>query len=130
MSLHLARLRLIAFFSKPHLNLPLKGGFLISDRNRGELNFSADDLTWRYRNRLTVQRTVTIRSYHLTPFGSAEFFYDSKYQKWSSTDLYAGARFPILKHTEIEPYYEHENNTGKKPNQQINAFGLILNFLF
>jgi Protein of unknown function (DUF2490) len=111
-------------------SLPLKRDFLISDRNRGELNFSAGDLTWRYRNELTMQRTVTIRSYHLTPFGSAEFFYDSKYQKWSSTDLYAGCRFPIRKHTQIEPYYEHENNTGKKHNRQINAFGLILNLHF
>jgi Protein of unknown function (DUF2490) len=111
-------------------NLPLKGGFLISDRNRGELNFSNGDLTWCYRNEVTAQRTVTIHSYHLTPFGSAEFFYDSKYQKWSSTDLYAGARFPIRKHTQIEPYYEHENNTGKKSNQQINALGVILSLHF
>ncbi len=111
-------------------NIPLAGGFLVSDRNRGEINSSASNLTWRYRNKLTVQRTVTIYSYHVTPFGSAEFFYDSKYHKWSSTDLYAGARFPIQKHTQIEPYYEHENNTGKKPNQQINAFGLIFNLDF
>ncbi len=111
-------------------NLPVKGGFLLSDRNRGELNLSAGDLTWRYRNELTVQRTVRIHSYHLTPFGSAEVFYDSKYHKWSSTDLYAGARFPIRKHTQIEPYYEHENNTGKKQPQQIQAFGLILSLHF
>ena len=111
-------------------NLPVKGGFLFSDRNRGELNLSSGDLTWRYRNELTVQRTVVIHSYHLTPFGSVEVFYDSKYHKWSSTDLYAGARFPIRKHTQIEPYYEHQNNTGKKKPQQIECFGLILSLHF
>jgi hypothetical protein len=111
-------------------NLPLKGGVLISDRNRGELNFSSGDLTWRYRNKLTIQRTFAIHSYHPIPFASVEAYYDSKYKKWSSTDVYAGVRFPIGKHIQIDPYYEHENNTGKKPNQQVNALGLILNVYF
>jgi hypothetical protein len=111
-------------------NLPLKGGVLISDRNRGELNFSSGDLTWRYRNRLTVQRAFAIHSYHPVPYGSVEVYYDSKYKKWSSTDVYAGCRFPIRKRFQIDPYYEHENNTGKKPNQQVNALGLILNVYF
>jgi hypothetical protein len=111
-------------------NQPLKGGLLISDRNRGELNYSAGDLTWRYRNRLTIQRAFAIHSYHPIPYGSVEVYYDSKYKKWSSTDVYAGCRFPIRKRFQIDPYYEHENNTGKKPNQQVNALGLILNVYF
>jgi len=118
----------VLFIATP--NLPIGDGFLISDRNRGELNFSAGDLTWRYRNMPTIQRAVAIHSYHLTPYASAEFYYDSKYEKWSSTALYAGARFPLGKHTQIDPYYEHENNTGKKPNQQLNMFGLVLNLYF
>ena len=111
-------------------NLPLKGDVLISDRNRGELNFSAGNLTWRYRNRLTIQRALTIHSFHPIPYGSAEFYYDSTYRKWSSTDLYAGVRLPLGTHTEIDSYYEHENNTGKKPNKQVNALGLVLNLYF
>jgi hypothetical protein len=110
-------------------NFPLKGGVLIADRNRGELNFSTKPLTWRYRNRLTVERAVSVR-FRPTPYGSAEFYYDSKYQKWSSTDLYVGCRFSLGRRTQIDPYYEHENNTGKAPNQQINAFGLILDLYF
>jgi hypothetical protein len=111
-------------------NLPLKRSLLISDRNRGELNVSEGNLNWRYRNRLTVERPVAIRSYHLTPYASAEFYYNSKYQKWSSTALYAGALFPLGNHTQLDPHYEHENNTGKPPNQQINAVGFIVNFEF
>jgi hypothetical protein len=44
--------------------------------------------------------------------------------------VYAGCKFPIRKRFQIDPYYEHENNTGKKPNQQVNALGLILNVYF
>jgi Protein of unknown function (DUF2490) len=105
---------------------PLKYGVSVADRNRGELNFQSGDFYWRYRNRLTVERTFGIRSYHPTPYASVEVYYDSKYDKWSSTVLYVGCSFPIRKHAEIEPYYDHQNNTGKSPNQQINAFGLIL----
>jgi hypothetical protein len=111
-------------------NLPLKGGVLISDRNRGELNLSSGDLTWRYRNRLSIQRALTVHSYHPIPYGMVEVFYDSRYKKWSSTDFYAGCRFPIRKRIQIDSYYEHENDTGKKPNQQIDALGLILNLYF
>jgi hypothetical protein len=38
--------------------------------------------------------------------------------------------FPVGKHVEFDPYYEHENNTGKSPNQQANAVGLILNLYY
>jgi hypothetical protein len=107
-------------------NFPLKSGLLISDRNRGEFN-PGSNYYWRYRNRLSLQRSVTIHSYHPTPYVRAEFYYDSRYGKWSDTELYAGCLFPIRRHMEIEPYYDHQNSTGKAPNQQLNQIGLIFN---
>lgn len=104
--------------------------FVLSDRNRGELNFSNGDLTWRYRNRLRIEREITIGSYHPRPYASVEPFYDSKYQKWSSTEIEVGSEFPIQRHAAMELYYQHENNTGKAPNQQVNGIGLILNLYF
>jgi len=111
-------------------HLPLPGRMLLSDRNRGDLDWSNGNFTWRYRNRLTLERRVSIHSYHPAPYASAEGFYESQYGKWSSTDLYAGCLFPADKHFEFDAYYEHENNTGKSPNQQVNAAGLILNLHF
>jgi hypothetical protein len=111
-------------------HFPLKAGILISDRNRADLDWSKGNFTWRYRNRLTFERTLEIRTYHPKPYASAEGFYENQYGKWSTTALYAGCLFPVGKHVQIDPYYEHENNTGKKPNQQVNAAGLILNFHF
>jgi hypothetical protein len=111
-------------------HFPMKGQILITDRNRGDLDWSKGSFTWRYRNRLTLERRVTIGSYHPAPYASAEVFYQSKYSKWSSTNLYAGCLFPVGKHIQFDPYYEHENNTGKRPNQQVNAAGLALNLFF
>jgi len=102
--------------------------FLIlpTDRSRADLDWSKGQLTWRYRNRLTFERRVTIGFYHPAPYLSAEVFYQSQYQKWSTTALYAGCLLPAGKHFELNPYYEHQNITGTAPNRQLNQFGLIL----
>ena len=112
------------------LRYPMRGKIVFTDRNRADLNWQSGEFTWRYRNKLTVHRHFAIRSYHLGPYIAAETFYESKYQKWSTTALYAGCSFPLLKRIEIEPYYEHQNNTGKSPNQKLNQLGLILELHF
>ena len=111
-------------------HLPLKAGFLISDRNRADLDWKSGKFTWRYRNKLTLERTVAVYSYHFIPYAAAEPYYVSQYGKWSTTDLYAGCLLPVGKHVEFNPYYEHENNTGKKPNQPKNDIGLALHLFF
>lgn len=107
-------------------HLPIKAQLLLSDRNRADLDWSNGDFTWRYRNMLSLQRTFAIHSYHLIPYASAEFYYESQYSKWSTTELYAGTHLPLGKHFDLDPYYEHQNNTGKKKNGQVNALGLTL----
>jgi hypothetical protein len=111
-------------------HFPLKAGFLISDRNRADLDWTSETFTWRYRNKLTIERTVAVYSYHFIPYVAAEPYYVDKYHKWSTTDLYAGGLFPVGKHVQFNVYYEHENNTGKKPNQQDNDIGLALYLFF
>ena len=36
----------------------------------------------------------------------------------------------MSKHLEFDPYYEHQNITGKSPNQQLNQLGLVLGIHF
>jgi hypothetical protein len=120
----------ILLMATPRIPINATSKVVISDRNRGEINFSNGDVTWRYRNRLQVEREITIQSYHPTPYANVEVYYDSQFQKWSSTAIQAGSQFPVHEHVEIDVYYEHQNNTGKAPNQQVNAAGLILNLHF
>jgi hypothetical protein len=112
------------------LNFPLKAGFLISDRNRADLDWQNGSFTWRYRNKLTLQRTFSIHSYPLIPYVAAEPFYESQYNKWSTTSLYAGSLFRVGQHVEFNPYYQHDNNTGKRPNKQQSSIGLTLYLFF
>ena len=108
-------------------HLPIKAKLLLTDRNRADLDWSDGSFNWRYRNMLSLERTVTISSYHLIPYASAEIYYESQYSKVSTTELYAGSLLPIGKHFQFNAYYEHQNNTGKHPNSQVHGLGLTLN---
>jgi hypothetical protein len=110
--------------------LPIFLSILLADRNRADLDWKNGKFTWRYRNKLTLERTFSIHSYHLIPYVAAEPFYESQYNKWSTTDLYAGVLLPVGKHVQFDPYYEFENDTGKKPNQQNYYVGLTVYFYF
>jgi hypothetical protein len=111
-------------------HFPLGAGFLLIERNRFDLDWKSGLFTWRYRNKLTAERTFAIRSYHFIPYAAAEPFYETQYHKWSTTSLYAGSLFPVGKYVEFNTYYEHDNNTGKHPNQQVNSAGLALYLFF
>jgi hypothetical protein len=108
-------------------HFPMKPGFLLTDTNRSDLDWSDGKFTWRYRNRPQLEKPIRIRSYHPAPYLSAEFYYESQYAKWSTTELYAGCLFPVGRHFEFDSYYEHQNNTGKSPNSQLQGIGLKLN---
>lgn len=111
-------------------HLPVTARILITDRNRADLDWKDGKFSWRYRNKLTVERTFAIYSYHLIPYAAVEPYYESQYEKWSTTSIYAGCLLPVGKHVEFNPYYEHDNNTGKRPNQQVNSVGLALYLYF
>ena len=64
---------------------PLLNEVLITDRNRSDLDWQSGKFTWRYRNRLMVERMFSIRAFHLAPYVAAEPFYESQYSKWAST---------------------------------------------
>ena len=100
---------------------PLVRGVLLADRNRLDVRSIAAELAWRYRNRISAERPLSIRSYHFTPYLRAEAYYDSNFHKWSRTAETAGCIFPFGKRYELEPYYEHQNETGTAPNRQVNA---------
>lgn len=79
-----------------------------------------------YRNKVTLERRFSIKSYHPAPYISAEAFYQSQYEKWATTALYVGCLLPLGKYFEFDTYYEHQNVTNERPNQQFSQFGLVL----
>jgi hypothetical protein len=108
-------------------HVPFPGSTLITDRNRADLDWSRATFNWTYRNRITAERRLTIRSYHPGPYAAAEFSYQSQYSKWNIARLFVGCLLPLNRHLEIDGYYEHVNNTATHPNHQVNAAGLVIN---
>jgi hypothetical protein len=112
-------------------HLPLKAAFLLIDRNRADLDWKGGTFNWRYRNKLTLERTLSVHAYRLIPYVAFEPYYESQYNKWSTTTEYVGCLLPVGKYVEFNPYYEHENDTGnKKGNKQENYIGLAVYFFF
>jgi hypothetical protein len=102
---------------------------LLGDRNRIELRIISGGVTWRYRNRLTVQRTFKLHRFTLTPYARGEAFYDISKGMWSETTYSFGGFIPLTKRMEIQPYFQHENMLGSSsPN--VNAFGLTFSVYF
>jgi len=76
-------------------NFPMKAGFHLSDRNRADLDWKSGRFQpGAIGNKLTIDRTFSIHSHHLIPYVAVEPFYESQYNKWSATDIYAGCLFP------------------------------------
>lgn len=119
------------FLTSVTFHFPMKAAFLLTDRNRADLDWKGGISNWRYRNKLTVERTFRALSYHLIPYVAFEPYYESQYQKWSTTTEYVGCLFPVGKHVQFDPYYEHENDTGSKHgNKPQNFIGLAVYFFF
>lgn len=103
---------------------------VVSDRNRGEFQFiQKEPFSTRYRNRIRVERDVRHDWVDATPYVSAEFYYDTRYDSWTTSRYIVGAEFPAGRHVVIVPYCFRQNSTTSSPHH-INGFGSKLNLYF
>jgi hypothetical protein len=109
---------------------PLTLGFQVSDRHRMDLRWISGDFSWRYRNRLTIERDCTVGWLKFTPYARGEIYYDNRYDKLSRNSLIGGSTFPLTRHIELEGYFEHQNDSGGSSNRTVNAVGVVLNLYF
>ncbi len=106
---------------------PLPAEMLLSVRNRADLRWIDGKFSWRYRPRVMLERSLTLSRVSVTPYARGELFYDSRYEMWNQNAYCLGAAFSVRQYLDIEPFYEHRNNSRSSP-AHINAFGLTLSF--
>lgn len=99
----------------------------VMDRNRVDLRSIAGDFSWRYRNRISLERDFEAGPVALTPYLRWEIFYDSRYATWNRKAYIAGIVFPIGKHVELEPSYERHNDSRSSTHHE-NVIGCTLSF--
>ena len=107
----------------------LPWGILASDGNRFELRIIRGDLTWRYRNRLSLERSFNIKFLQFTPYAQGEVYYYSQFGLWNKDSYAFGLIFPLHRRFEIKPYFQHDNDS-RSSTPHVNALGLTINLYF
>jgi len=119
--------------------LPL--GILLSDRNRQDFRIVNGDFSFRYRNRLMLEREFLLPGRSLTPYASVEVYHDSRFNVWNRNRLTAGVQIqlrkalPLLsrvtprKQVILDVYYTKQNDSRSQPHH-LHAIGVALGIHF
>lgn len=124
----------------------LPGELLLTDRNREEFRFITGDFSFRYRNRVTIEREFQVSSVPLlrartiTPYVSGEMFYDTRFDVWNRNRYAVGVvqslrRGPILRQLlpkraiNLDLYLMRQNDSRSSPGH-VNALGAALILYF
>ena len=111
----------LALTSRFHLPWSLQ----LSERNRFDLRVIGGEFSWRYRNCVTIERSLLIKSFSFSPYARGEVFYDSRSGTWSKNTYSFGVVLPIRKRLDLEGYYERDSTTGASPPHE-NVIGTTL----
>lgn len=104
------------------------GDVLISDRNRADFRLIEGAYSWRYRNKLSVERELSMGRARINPYVSYEFYYDSRYDAWSRTELMAGASSPVSRRWEVDAYFDFQDDSSSNPSKHTKALGVSVKF--
>jgi len=120
----------------------LPGRIVASDRNRQDFRFVRGEYSFRYRNRLTLEREVGRGEYRFTPYLQGEVYFDSRFLAWSRHRYGGGFVFPLSKvgrpassdrsfrdHLSLDLYVMRQSDSQPSP-ARTNAFGASLIFTF
>jgi hypothetical protein len=119
--------------------LPLQ--ILLSDRNREDFRFVNGDFSFRYRNRVMLEREFLLPKRSITPYGSIEVYHDSRFKVWNRNRLTAGIQIqlkkalPLLRKVTprnqiiLDVYYTKQNDSRSQPNH-LHAIGTALQIHF
>jgi Protein of unknown function (DUF2490) len=110
-------------------NLRPASRLLLRDRNWVELRWIDGNYSTTYRNLVAVEVDLRVHDIRFTPFGTAEFFYDSPKHSWDQEWYTAGIQWPYKRSFMLETYYRREHCPTCAP-QNWNVGGVTLNFFF
>ena len=106
---------------------PLPWNLWLVNRIRADLRDIAGEFSARLRDRLGLEREVTLWHHVVVPYVQAEVFYDTRFGAWSRERYQTGAEVHLSERWRIEPYYRREEN--HRPNRtHENAVGLVLKY--
>ena len=87
--------------------VPLPAKLVLGDRNQLVLVGQSAQVSWLYRNRLTLARSFEVHSLIFTPYIQAQVAYNSNIGAWYRYNAEIGSVFRVSTHVELEPYFRH-----------------------
>lgn len=105
-------------------------GIKVYDRSRFDLRSINGDVSWRYRNRVRVERVFEFsRERALTPYAMAEIGYDSRYEEFNRVRLQAGGEYQFSPSLWLDLYYLRQRD-DRSSVPLLNAIGVAVNLAF
>lgn len=99
-------------------------------RNRLELRWIDGDFSWRDRLRLWIEREFHIGRVTLVPYGSAEPFWDSRYDAFTRVRYQLGTVVPITRWFALEVNYTRDRDDVDEIESITNALNVIVTLYF
>lgn len=119
----------------------LPADFLLSDRNREDFRFVNGEFSFRYRNRLTIERELPLfEGRNITPYVSGEIFYDTRFSVWNRNRIAVGVQHTLIrgplqkmllhKRQVVLDIYFMKQNDSRSQIPHVRALGAALVFYF
>lgn len=119
---------------------PLVAGIQVANRSRIEWREIGGKESWRYRNRLRLERGFevvdalgdglggwlqSVGLVQIVPYTMLEFFYDSRVSGWSRRYLQTGVEFEMARGWGLDLYFAAQDGLSGSP-ASVNALGAVL----
>src|ERR1043166_1041224 len=120
---------------------PLPLEILLSDRNREDLRWLNGEFSARYRNRAALEREFKVLNRGVTPYGSVEAFYDTRFDTWNRNRIVAGVQIalkrgaPLIslihpkKQFVLDVYLTRQHDSRSQPSR-VRALGIALSIYY
>jgi Protein of unknown function (DUF2490) len=105
-------------------------GLVLLDRNRFDLRYFDDEVSWRYRNRARVERTFPLtRDRSVNPYAMVEVGYDSRFDVFNRVRMQLGVEYQFSRRLMLDTYYLRQwDDYSSVP--RLNALGLAFNLMY
>jgi hypothetical protein len=109
---------------------PTPGPVWLTGRLRLDLRDVNGSGSQRYRLRAGAEWDTALLEHPVAPYGSIEFVYDTRYDKWSRMTLKAGLETPFADAWRIEPYLALQFNRPDDELKRVLGVGLTFKVYF
>ena len=105
--------------------------WLLTDRNRIDVRHFENNGQWsyRYRNRIMLEKPFPVFSKFWTGFASYEIYWDSRFSGIARQRIIAGVSVPLASWSAIDVFYAYHYESKPKP-EHGNAIGIAFSLMF